>query len=128
MPYTANISSIPRSYLPGNFKVTDWQALEPYFKELEERPLNTREDLESWLKDLSELEAVVSEDAAWRQIRENRTDACVLNGAAYGSGFAFCEDPQRNRILECGDKSALVKFLAQWLRERLAEGNAATRQ
>ena len=27
---------------------------------------------------------------AWRQIGECRTDGCVLNGAAYGPGFAFC--------------------------------------
>jgi oligoendopeptidase F len=69
MQYTANIASIPRSYLPGDFKVKDWEGLEPYFKELLDRPLSTKEELEAWLKDLSELEAVVSEDAAWRQIR-----------------------------------------------------------
>lgn len=69
MQYSANITSIPRSYLPKDFKVINWEGLEPYFKELQDRPLNTREDLEQWLKDLSELEAVVSEDAAWRQIR-----------------------------------------------------------
>ena len=69
MQYTANITSVPRSYLPANFKVINWGTLEPYFKELLERPLNTREDLEQWLKDVSELEAIVGEDAAWRQIR-----------------------------------------------------------
>ncbi|HUC82066.1 MAG TPA: hypothetical protein VMR70_14275, partial [Flavisolibacter sp.] len=69
MQYTANISSIPRSYLPKDFKVTDWNALEPYFKELLERPLDSKQALEQWLKDMSELEAVVGEDAAWRQIR-----------------------------------------------------------
>lgn len=67
--YTANITSIPRSFLPTDFKVTNWEGLEPYFKELLERPLPTKEDLEKWLKDMSELEAVVGEDAAWRQIR-----------------------------------------------------------
>lgn len=69
MQYTANITRVPRSYLPANFKVTDWGTLEPYFKELLERPLNTKQDLEQWLKDVSELEAVIGEDAAWRQIR-----------------------------------------------------------
>ncbi len=69
MQYTANIASVPRSYLPGDYKIKDWDSLEPFFKELQDRPLNTREELEAWLKDLSELEAVVGEDAAWRQIR-----------------------------------------------------------
>jgi oligoendopeptidase F len=67
--YTAQITSIPRQYLPEDFKLADWQRIEPYFKELTERPINSKEQLEEWLKDLSEVEAVVGEDAAWRQIR-----------------------------------------------------------
>jgi oligoendopeptidase F len=67
--YTAQITSIPRNYLPADFSITGWQALEPYLKELLERPLRSREELEKWLKDVSETEAVIGEDAAWRQIR-----------------------------------------------------------
>jgi oligoendopeptidase F len=67
--YTAQIASVPRNYLPKDFTITDWPALEPYFKELLERPVNSVDDLKSWLTDLSELEAVIGEDAAWRQIR-----------------------------------------------------------
>lgn len=69
MQHTADIHSLPRTYLPKDFKVTDWASLEPYFKELLERPLTTRQELEDWLQDISEVEAVVGEDAAWRQIR-----------------------------------------------------------
>ncbi|HEU0111056.1 MAG TPA: M3 family oligoendopeptidase [Flavisolibacter sp.] len=67
--YSAQITSVPRNYLPANFKITDWSTLEPYFKELLERPIGSRQELESWLRDISELEAVIGEDAAWRQIR-----------------------------------------------------------
>src|SRR5438309_964182 len=69
LEYSAQISSIPRNYLPKDFKITNWEGLEPYFKELLERPLNSKEELEQWLKDVSEVEAVIGEDAAWRQIR-----------------------------------------------------------
>ena len=55
--------------MPEDFVVTDWNSLEPYFRELEERPLDTRADLEKWLLDMSELEAVLSEDICWRQIK-----------------------------------------------------------
>jgi len=65
----ANIEKLPRRFLPDNFTVTTWEALQPYFEELKQRPLNTLPELEQWLKDVSELEAVVSEDACWRQIR-----------------------------------------------------------
>ncbi|WP_207495196.1 M3 family oligoendopeptidase [Aridibaculum aurantiacum] len=69
MELSADIKKLERKYLPKDFSVTDWAGLEPYFKELLERPINSREDLEQWLKDSSELEAVISEDACWRQIR-----------------------------------------------------------
>lgn len=67
--YSANISSIDRNFLPKEFKITDWQSLEPYLKDLLERPIKSKEVLEKWLSDMSELEAVIGEDAAWRQIR-----------------------------------------------------------
>jgi oligoendopeptidase F len=69
MEYTAAITSIPRKFLPADFKITDWPALEPYFQELVQRDINSAAELKKWLEDLSELEAVVGEDAAWRQIR-----------------------------------------------------------
>jgi len=64
-----SIRKTPRIYLPEDFTITTWEELEPYFKALLERPINSREDLEKWLKDMSELEAVISEDACWRQIK-----------------------------------------------------------
>jgi oligoendopeptidase F len=66
---TADIQPTPRHLLPADFQVTDWPALEPYFKELLERNIGSLQELEQWLKDLSELEAVISEDACWRQIK-----------------------------------------------------------
>ena len=69
MSYTADIQKLPRHYLPAGFTVTDWAALEPFFRELNDRPLDSAATLHHWLKDVSELEAVLSEDACWRQIR-----------------------------------------------------------
>jgi oligoendopeptidase F len=67
--YTANINKLKRSFIPGDFVITTWDELEPYLKNLLERKLDTQHDLEQWLKDSSELEAVISEDACWRQIK-----------------------------------------------------------
>lgn len=66
---TADIKPQPRYFLPQDFKVTDWQSLQPYFKALIERSINALPELETWLKDVSELDAVISEDACWRQIK-----------------------------------------------------------
>ncbi|HNJ57468.1 MAG TPA: M3 family oligoendopeptidase [Chitinophagaceae bacterium] len=69
MPLNINIKKLSRNFLPLEFTVTTWDKLEPYFKNLVDRIINSKEDLEQWLLDLSELEAVVSEDACWRQIK-----------------------------------------------------------
>lgn len=69
MEYSADIKKLPRQFLPSDFMVTTWDGLEPYFKQLLEREIRSKKDLEQWMKDMSELEAVVSEDACWRQIR-----------------------------------------------------------
>ncbi|MEW6159060.1 MAG: phosphopantothenoylcysteine decarboxylase [Verrucomicrobiota bacterium] len=50
---------------------------------------------------------------AWLQMDQNRTDACVLNGAAYGNGFAFCES--NGGVQPCPDKNALGACLEAWL-------------
>jgi oligoendopeptidase F len=57
-----------RTYIPQNLEIK-WENLEPLFKELTERPINSVEELEHWLHDRSELEAALEEDFAWRYIR-----------------------------------------------------------
>lgn len=69
MNYTADIQKLPRHFLPADFVVTNWEGLEPFFKNLEARTIRSVEELEQWLKDASELEAAISEDACWRQIK-----------------------------------------------------------
>ena len=69
MNYSADIKKLPRKYIPANFILTDWQSIEPFFKELLDRNIADEKELEQWLSDMSELEAVVSEDACWRQIK-----------------------------------------------------------
>ena len=54
--------------------------------------------------------------AAWRQLRECDSDACVLNGTAYGEGFALCE-PQQS-VRRCPDTTALARFFTAWLEEK----------
>lgn len=58
-----------RNYVKPGFKVTTWALLEPYFAELKNRTIPSAAELEKWLKDYSELGAVLSEDMAWRYIK-----------------------------------------------------------
>jgi len=83
--YTADIKKLPRHFVPKDFTVTDWQSLEPFFKDLLERNIDTKESLEKWLKDQSELEALVNEDACWRQIKMT----CDTENKSLEKAFTF---------------------------------------
>ncbi len=69
MTYSADIKKLPRHYLPVDFEIKDWEGLLPFFQELEEREIDSVTALEQWLKDASELEAAISEEVCWRQIK-----------------------------------------------------------
>ena len=67
--YSADIQKLQRNFLPNDFKITDWESLKTYFEELSTRDISSKVLLEKWLLDSSELQAVISEDACWRQIK-----------------------------------------------------------
>jgi oligoendopeptidase F len=83
--YSADIQKLPRHYLPADFELTDWDSIAPFFTELEGRVLSSVAELEQWLRDVSELESVISEDACWRQIRMT----CDTENKALEEAFNF---------------------------------------
>lgn len=85
MAYTSDIKKLPRHFLAKDFSISTWEALEPWFKKLLEREVNSKADLDQWLQDMSELEAAVSEDACWRQIKMT----CDTTDKSLEEAFAF---------------------------------------
>jgi len=63
-----------------------------------------------------------------RQIATNRTDGCVVNGAAFGSGFGFCT--VKGLIQTVPTKEALTEWLLEFVSKqkpgRIQRGEAAT--
>jgi phosphopantothenate---cysteine ligase (CTP) len=49
---------------------------------------------------------------AVRQTQKNRTDACVINGRAFGDGFGFCTAKGLERSFS--SKAELASFLVEW--------------
>ena len=82
---TAQIKPEARHFLPQDFILTDWETLKPYFQDLQDRSISSAAGLQQWLADLSELDAVISEDASWRQIRMT-TDT---TNSAYEEAFTY---------------------------------------
>jgi oligoendopeptidase F len=59
----------PRHFLPEDLSIQTWDDIAPFFEQLVEREIHDKEELKAFLLDVSELEAVLEEDAAWRYIK-----------------------------------------------------------
>jgi len=73
-----------RAYIKGVFEIT-WENLYPIFDELAKRSVGSAAELEQWLRDRSEIDALLEEDFAWRYIRMtcNTADEALLNSFQY---------------------------------------------
>lgn len=73
-----------RSFVPENINVI-WEELSPLFDDLKSREIKSLKELEKWMADRSELEAMLEEDAAWRYIRMtcNTNDEKLLQDFQY---------------------------------------------
>jgi oligoendopeptidase F len=102
-----------RSFLPQNFTITTWDALQPYFETLLQQEINNEAVLEQWLANISELEAVISEDACWRQIHMT----CDTTNPAYEEAFTFfcmeIEPKMKPYAFELNKKLLACPFTAQ---------------
>lgn len=64
------IQKLDRQYISNDLSI-EWKEIENYFLELKNRSISSLQDLQKWLKDRSELSAVLEEEFAWRYIRMN---------------------------------------------------------
>jgi oligoendopeptidase F len=88
---TANIQKLQRNFIPNTFALNTWDDVAPFFTTLQNTEINSVADLEKWLVQISELEAVISEDACWRQIKMtcDTTDQTLEDAYTF-----FCTDIQ----------------------------------
>lgn len=59
-----------RTFLPESFELTSWTELEPFYTDLTQREIQNAGELHKLLLDRSELESYLSENFAWRYIRQ----------------------------------------------------------
>lgn len=104
----------------GNLTLT----LEPALKLIGElRTLFPTSKIVGWKYEL----AGTREDAlaaAARQIESAKTDACVVNGAAFGPGFGLCERDAEPML--CADKPRLCAYLSRWLERAFFEPESSS--
>lgn len=63
------IPQIKRAYLPKELTLETFEDILPFFKELQERNIDTPHAFQKWIQDGSELDAFLEENGAWRYIK-----------------------------------------------------------
>lgn len=85
MNNSADIQKLKRNFIPENLILNQWIDIEPFFVQLQNRNINSVGELELWLRDVSELQAMISEDVCWKQIRMT----CDTENKDYEAAFNF---------------------------------------
>ena len=105
-----------RQFVPTNLIIDSWSTIEPFYKKLAERTIPNVTELKKWLVDLSELEAIVNEDASWRYIKmtcDNTNETLVNNYNFFLNEIepkmAPYNDTFNKKILDCTFTNELAK-------------------
>ena len=69
MNHKISVERNKRNFVSEEFVPDNWESIEPYYNNLLEAKIQDVNSFRNWLKNRSELEAIISENAGWRYIR-----------------------------------------------------------
>jgi len=105
-----------RSFVDDQLVIDSFESVEKYLTLLLDRNLDSAMELRQWLKDKSELEAVLEEDMAWRYIRMSIDTANDAHQKAYTffvteiqPKLAPMEDALNKKFISCPFHEELAK-------------------
>ncbi|MFN3848615.1 MAG: M3 family oligoendopeptidase [Spirosomataceae bacterium] len=75
----------PRVFIGEEFTFSSWDDIAPLLENLKSRAINNAAELKQWFLDRSELESYLSENFAWRYIRQS----CDTANEAHRNAFQF---------------------------------------
>lgn len=90
----------PRKFLPNDLDLSQWEVIEPFFHKLLGRPLDSREAVEQWLYDGSELSAAVYEEGSRRYVAMT----CATDDEAAEKAFLHFVEEIEPRVKPLGDR------------------------
>ena len=64
-------AKLNRKFVAHDLCIDSWESIQPYYHKLEHREFASAKDVEIWLLQRSELDAVLEEELAWRYIKMN---------------------------------------------------------
>lgn len=98
----------PRKFIKEGLQIDSWETIKPYYIDLVDRVLDSKQALQKWLEDRSELDAVLEEDVAWRYIRMTIDTANEELAKSYTffvtqiqPHLAPFEDQLNSKLVEC---------------------------
>ena len=100
MEQSVMIERPSRHFLPEEFTLQSWSDLQPYFEKLLTAEIASEEQLRKWFRNRSELEAIISEDFAWRYI--NMT--CYTENEVYSKRYQDFVETIQPQIAPVSDK------------------------
>ncbi len=74
-----------RDFVSESFVPDSWEVIEPYFQKLLDAEISDVASFRNWLRDRSELESVISENAGWRYIRMT----CDTTNKAHQEAYTY---------------------------------------
>ncbi len=74
-----------RQFVPENFKVDSVENIKALYQKLLNRPVSSAQELERWLQDRSELDAVLDQDGSLRYIRMT----CQTDRQEYSKAYQY---------------------------------------
>lgn len=110
---TAAGVKLKTSFVPEQFTLDSWEKLEPFFRQLATRPVNSVADLEHWLADYSELESLLHEELAWRYVKSTCNTADQAAEAAYDFFVTEIDPKTAPWFQQLNEKLVASPFTAQ---------------
>jgi len=105
-------------FLPSELKADSWNSLKAYFEDLASRPISSLAELETWLLNRSELEAITQEELGWRYIKSTCDTSDIAKQEALDYFISEVEpklveynDILNRKILNCSFTTELDKDL-----------------
>lgn len=94
-----SIQKPTRNFVAEGLAIT-WESILPYFETLLNDTWLSVSDVEKWLQQRSELEAILEEDFAWRYIRMT----CDTSNDGYQEAFSYFATEIEPKLSEYGNK------------------------
>ena len=74
-----------RSFVNEDFMPDTWESIEPYYSQLLKAKITDLNSFREWLRNRSELESIISENAGWRYIRMT----CDTKNEGHQKAYAY---------------------------------------